>query len=440
MSLIGSISTAITGLVAQSTSLGNVSDNLANSSTVGYKTIGTNFSDLVSTAKVPDVGTGVRATPAYYNSQQGSLTSVTMETYLAVSGRGFFPVTVADPGGVQPTGDEVLYTRSGDFCLNNGGYLANSEGYCLMGWNVDSQTGTVNQGALVPISISELIEESVPTSHINYESNLPASVAVGTTPPDAKVTIYDDRPAEQIVNKNNEHDVTYSWEKTGQNEWGLTISAPGGGSPDFTTHATFTFDTNGKIISITSPDSTASLVAYDRNGEVVPVDSSDRKTASATLTFNLSYAGASAQTITAEFGKVTQFADTAVSLSAFDQNGVTAGSFTNININEDGYVSLNYSNGVSRIYYQVPLATFNAPEQLQRQTGTAFRITEASGDVAYNAAGTNGAGKMVSNALENSTVDIAQQFTVMIQAQQAYSANARTISTADSMLETLIMV
>jgi hypothetical protein len=93
--------------------------------------------------------------------------------------------------------------------------------------------------------------------------NLPASVAVGTTPPDAKVTIYDDRPASRSLSKTYEHDVTYSWEKTGQNEWGLTISAPGGGSPEFYDARDVHLLTRRQDFSITSTDSTASLVAYD---------------------------------------------------------------------------------------------------------------------------------------------------------------------------------
>ncbi len=435
MSLLNSISTSITGLYAQSACLSTVSDNLANASTTGYKTIGTNFSDLVSTDRVPDVGSGVRATPAYYNNLQGAISSSSFETYLAISGRGFFPVSLSS----DTSGTEVFYTRSGDFSLNNEGYLANSEGYSLMGWDVNPDTGAVSQ-TLTPIQISDLVENSVPTTQLYYEANLPATVDTGTVTDASNVTIYDDRAPEDIVSGNNEHEVSYSWEKTGQNEWELTVLAPGGGSPDYTAHATFTFDTNGKLVSITSADATASLVAYDSDGNVVPATSADRATASATLTFALAYAGASPQTITASFDKMTQFADSALEVTSFAQNGVTAGTFTNISINENGYVSLNYSNGVSRTYYQVPLAIFNAPEQLQKQNGTAFKMTDLSGAATYVGAGTSGAGTLVANAIENSTVDIADQFTTMIKAQQAYSANAKMISTADSMLETLVSI
>lgn len=410
MSLLNSISTAITGMTAQSASLANVSDNLANASTTGYKNIGTNFSDLVSTETALASGKGVRTTPVYYNNQQGSISTNSVSTYLAVSGRGFFPVTEEDSSGVQPAGGTVYYTRAGDFTLNSGGYLANSENYCLMGWAVDPTTGVVNP-ALVPVQITDFIDDPIATTAMDYDANLPASAATGYTAPSSLIDITD--------TVGTEHEVSYTWTKTGTNTWDLEVSAIGGGSPDFTGTATFTFGTDGHIASIASTDFAV---------------------AGTDISFPLTYAGAGTQTITAGFEEVTQFADTVVNVTSFTQNGIPTGTFGGTTIDASGFVSVNYSNGVSRIYYQIPLATFNSAENLQRKNGTAFIETTESGTAAYNAPGSNGAGKIVTNALEDSTVDIAGQFTIMIQAQQAYAANAKTISTADTMLQTLITI
>lgn len=389
--------------------MSNVSDNLANASTTGFKTIGTNFSDLVSVDRSPDVGSGVRSTPAYYNNLQGAISTSSIETYLAVSGRGFFPVALADSTGAVSS-SEVLYTRSGDFTLNSEGYLENSEGYNLMGWDVNPDTGTVSE-TLTPVQIASLMEDAVPTTQIYYEANLPASETVGYASSSNAVTIYD--------SAGESHEVSYSWEKIGTNLWELTVSAPDGGSPDFTGTAQFSFTTGGRIDTITNATGGLAVSGTD-------------------LTFTLNYSGAASMPLTASFGNVTQFADTTLTVSSFSQNGVGAGTFTSLSIDENGYLSLNYSNGVSRTYYEIPLAIFNAPEQLQREDGTAFHATDLSGAASYVAAGTDGAGKVIANALENSTVDIADQFTTMIKAQQAYSANAKMISTADSMLETLV--
>jgi len=411
LSLLNSISTAITGMTAQSASLANVSDNLANASTTGYKNIGTQFSDLVSTETVPTTGKGVRTAPVYYNNQQGSISTMNIETYLAVSGRGFFPVQVEDESGVQPAVSDVCYTRSGDFVMNRGGYLANSENYCLLGWTVDPATGIVNTSSLAPVQITDFTDDAVATATLGYEANLPSDAAVGYTTPASLVHIYDSLGVE--------HDVTYTWTKTGINAWDLTVSAPDAGSPDFTGTASYTFTTTGQVDTITSTDFT--------------VTGTD-------LGYTLNYAGAAAQPMISQFADLTQFADETISVVAFTQDGIPAGSFGSTTIDAGGFVSVNYNNGVSRVYFQIPLATFNSAENLQRKSGTAFTETEGSGAATYHAANSEGAGKIVTNALENSTVDIAQQFTIMIQAQQAYAANSKTITTADSMLQTLITV
>jgi flagellar hook protein FlgE len=101
---------------------------------------------------------------------------------------------------------------------------------------------------------------------------------------------------------------------------------------------------------------------------------------------------------------------------------------------------LNYDNGRSRTLFQIPLVQFNSPNNLQRIDGGAYSRTLESGTPRRSTAGSNGAGRLVSNTLEGSNVDIADEFTKMIQAQRVYSANARTITTTNSMLEEVINI
>ncbi len=423
MSLYVSISTAITGLTAQSRSLANVSDNLANTSTTGYKSIGTNFQDIVSSGGSDKTnGAGVRTTPAYYNGLQGSIAASNVETYMAISGRGFFSVFGEDENG-DPDTAKNYYTRSGDFTLDSDGRMKNSEGFFLTGWAVDPATGAVDKTTLVPIEIADIINTNIVTTALEYDANLPSSATTGTVTSASTVTVYD--------SEGEAHDVSYTWEKTATNTWRLTVSAPGAGSPDYTGTAIFTF-TDG-----TGVDTEGNRIPA---GRIDTITSTDFTVDGTNLSFSLSYPGATAMPLTASFGSVTQFADETITVSVFSQNGVPEGTFNGISIDKNGLFSINYDNGVSRTYYQIPLALFNAPEQLQRVSGTAFMITEASGTPNVVAAGTDGAGTLATNALENSTVDIADQFTIMIRAQQAYAANAKTITAADSMLKTLITI
>jgi len=415
-SLIGSVSTAVTGMIAQSNCLGNISDNLSNTSTTGYKSIGTNFMDIVASGSTEQVGHGAITRPVYYNNIQGPISTFNTETYMAIVGRGFFTVTETNTDGSSSSSGALCYTRCGDFKLNKDGLLENGSGYTLMGWAVDPATGILQQGTLVPVRFSEFVDRGVPTSRLWYEANLLSNAEVGTTTDDSRTTIYD--------SAGEPHEISYSWEKTGANTWDLTIRAAGGNNPgDFLATATFTFESSGENI-----------------GHVASITSSDCVVSGTTLSFPLSYAGAGTQTVTADFSRLTQFADTSMDVVSFAQNGAAAGSLKNVSVDENGFASINYDNGVIRTYYQIPVATFIAPEGLQRKTGGIFQESNISGSAVYSAAETSGAGKLVIGALENSTVDIADQFTRMIQAQRAYAANAKTVSIADAMLQTLVTI
>lgn len=426
MVLTVALSNALSGLNAQTRCISNISNNLANTSTTSYKACSTMFEDLVPASTGSNTG-GAASYTRYHNGRQGNLQTVSSDTYMAISGSGYFPVssaTVVDDGttATVTVGDETLYTRAGDFSLNAYGYMANQEGYYLMGWAVDPDTGAVATGTLVPVQLSEFIDQPVATTEVTYEANLPADGDVGLSPSASSKTIYDDTIPDELHPHSDEHDLTYQWTKTGTNTWDLSITAADGlgAGTDYTATLTFNFDTTGHIASI------------DDNGSAVTIDGTS-------VSFGLAFENATPQTVTCSFDGMTQFADQQnFTLSAFDQNGVPPGSFSKVGIDENGFVSIVYDNGQSSRFYQIPIATFLGEDYLDRAPGNAYRTTDSSGLASYSAPGTGGAGKIATNALENSTVDIAQEFTNMIAAQQAYSANARTISVADTMLQTLV--
>jgi len=121
-------------------------------------------------------------------------------------------------------------------------------------------------------------------------------------------------------------------------------------------------------------------------------------------------------------------------------NGTAFGNLTNIEVDEDGYVSAIFDNGVTRRIAQVAVATFSNPNGLKGVNGNAYRVTNESGTYSLKAPGEGGAGVIAPSTLEASTVDLSQEFTGLITTQRAYSASSKIITTADQMLEELLNI
>ena len=154
--------------------------------------------------------------------------------------------------------------------------------------------------------------------------------------------------------------------------------------------------------------------------------------------------GAGPQPITLNLGHfgqadgLTQYAGTTYSLRALSQDGVAPGSYSGVSMNSNGDVMVNYDNGQSRTVARVPIITFADANGLQRENGQAFQVTSASGAAQTTPSGTNGAGSLVTSSTESSNVDIATEFTKLIVAQRAYSANTKLVTTADELLQSTI--
>lgn len=220
MSIFGSLTTAISGLQAQSSALGHISDNIANSQTTGYKRVDTSFSSLVlqSNAAVHNPG-GVVARPSYANSVAGNIQTVDRTTNLAIRGQGFFSVSRLNEvnGSSVPT-DERFYTRDGSFELNKERILVNNAGYALNGYIYNEATGSFSTAA-TPIQVTADIDSPVPTKTIELRANLPTNPKEGQAIPPTTIQVYDATGTPR--------NITLGW-RPGQTDgaWRLTVDTP----------------------------------------------------------------------------------------------------------------------------------------------------------------------------------------------------------------------
>ncbi len=310
---------------------------------------------------------------------------------------------------------QPYFTRAGDFQLDKNGYLVNSEGDYLNGWSINA-AGQVDQTSLQPIQVNQAAAAPVATSTLDLSANLPPSA--GTTPTTSTVTIYDAQ--------GQSHQLTFTFTSSGTNDWTLGVTDDSGNTIGT---AALTFAPDGTLASVTqggTSTSTAGAPATLNLNTVYPVNGGGTQQVQLSL-------GAIGQTT-----GLTQFAGSDYSVRGITQNGVPPGSFSGITTTTSGAIVANYDNGQSRTIAQVPIITFASPDSLQRQNGAAFTATLASGDPLAQDAGTNGAGSIVTSSVEASNVDISSEFSKLIVAQRAYSANAKIVTTADDMLQDTI--
>jgi flagellar hook protein FlgE len=422
MSLFGSMTTAISGLQAQSRALGHVSDNLANSQTVGFKRTDTNFTDMLSTSGPSLHAPGsVLARPAFTHSLQGTIEQVENPIGLAIGGQGFFSVAQSR-GFVNglPTFDErQFFTRAGDFRMDRDGFLVNGSGYFLQGWPVNQQTGAPDRTVIQPIRVAQQVFNPVATSTMEIAANLPAlaPVANGATPESytTQIQVYDS------LGKRHALTLGFAQDPGGAaNTWRLSLTpAPVGGALD----VPIVFGPNGTMQSF--------------NGNAGVTDTP------VSLSFDMDF-GQGNQPITLNLGRfgvaqgLTQFAGAQFALRNAQQNGVPPGAYSGLSMRDNGDVAVNYDNGQSRVIFRVPIVAFSDPNKLQRLDGQAFMRTIESGEARVTDVASNGVGKLVVGALERSNVDIASEFTKLIVAQRAYTANTRVVTTSDEMLQETI--
>jgi flagellar hook protein FlgE len=467
MSINSALLTGVSGLLAQSSALAAISDNIANANTVGYKAEQTAFSDMVANSSAYgdyDSG-GVLAQTQQLVTQQGNLQQTGSNTDLAIKGNGFFVTTsTADP----TVTDTRNFTRAGSFTVDANGNLMNAAGGYLQGWPVNAD-GTIT---IDPSSVASLQTVNVggaggsggavsPTTQIGINANLnsaqtvdadastyntgansmaayAASGGASGTKPDFTVAI----PVSD--SQGGQHTLSLDVLKTGPNTWQAELVAPAtttGASPSSTVNAadglvasgTLSFDANGNLIpsasSLTDADGNNILGSNPSSTLDVDWNSALGLESPQKVSLNLSNA----------LGGITQVSADSVTQSV-STNGTQFGNLTSVTIDDQGYVTAAYDNGVTRKIAQVAVATFQNPDGLTSTSGDNYQVSTASGTYNLKAAGEGGAGTISPSTLEASTVDLSQQFAGLIVTQQAYAASTKILTTADQMLQQLISI
>jgi flagellar hook protein FlgE len=423
MSLLTALSSGTTGLEASSFELSVVGDNIANSNTIGFKAGRAAFEDALSQTLIGGsggIGLGARLESVQKILTQGALSSTGLATDLALQGKGFFAVR-----GNHNGQDGTFFTRAGQFTIDRDGFLVTLEGLRVQGFPADP-AGIVSgvPGDLLVGNASALPRA---TTSISVKANLQADAAVpaawdplnpGTTSNfSTSVAVYD--------TLGTAHSTQVFFRKSALGAWEWHAMADGGGLTGGTAgqlteiaSGTLAFDAQGRLQSITQASS------FNPLGAVNPQP----------LTFDFGDPVATGGTGVAG---VTQFA--AASTTTFiGQDGYGSGQLTSIRIDSEGLVAGIFSNGQQRVLGVVGIAAFSAPDQLERVGGNLYLQTPSSGQPALGTAGAGGRGSIASGALEQSNVDLAEQFVRLIAAQRAFQANSKTVTTADQLLAELI--
>lgn len=482
MSINSALLAGVSGLTANSAALAAISQNIANVNTVGYKRSAAEFSTVIN-SQVQGAGYsagGVLANARHYTSQAGQLQRTTSNTDLGIAGQGFFVVT-EKAENLQVT-DARLFTRAGAFRVDNLGYLRNTSGLYLQGWPVDSEgnitTDPSDLNRLRTINVGSVGGTAEPTTRVQLNANIKSSQAVSAEAADAAAVppganAYDpatnsmamwDPETGLGVKPDFELTIPVSDSKGGQrtlavsflksatpNQWYAEVRAIP--ASDVVTGAGLT---NGQIKT--------GIVAFTQDGRLdvdamaaLGAQALFTDPAAASLTFGSSDSAAPAagevnwapglgiddQTLsfdlTAAAGGLTQY-DSASVVQAVLTNGTAFGNLSEVKIDETGFVTAIFDNGVTRRIAQIAIATFPSPDNLLEASGNAFRVSQGSGTYNLKTAGSGGAGTIGSSQLEASTVDLSAEFTGLITTQRAYSASSKIITTADEMLAELISI
>jgi flagellar hook protein FlgE len=440
MGIFDALTTAVSGLQAQSFALQNISGNIANSQTIGYKETDTAFDALVSQAALNEqTAGGVFASSVATNSVQGTIQNETVPTDMAIDGNGYFVVTqAAGVSGTTPTFSGVNdYTRRGDFQMDANGYMVNGAGYYLMGIPLDPASGAATTSSPTVLQFGNNFLPAQATTNMTYAANLPSAPATGVLDttgysstalgPGGTVEGVD---ATSFTNGSLDGGSVTAYDALGnpvnvQFRWAET---QGGSSPQW------------QLFYQTSNATSGTTVAWQNAGTTFTFNSSgvltSPNTGNLTLS-NLTVNGDSVGNVTLNFGSnITQFATSSgnVQVNNLTQNGFAAGSLQSLSV-ANGQIVGSFSNGQTVALADVSVATFNGQNWLQPLQGEAFAATPEAGNPNFG-----GTGNVVGSSLEASNVDIATQFSQLIVAQQAYSANARVMTTANQMIQSLLQV
>ncbi|CDW95356.1 MULTISPECIES: flagellar hook protein FlgE [unclassified Thiomonas] len=407
--------TALSGLQAASTDLQVMGNNIANASTVGFKSSNAQFADTYAAAiagtspQYGQVGIGTSVATVAQQFSQGNIESTSNPLDVAINGSGFFQFNY---------NGATVYGRNGQFQLDQNGYIVDAAGGQLIGTPAVSGVLTGGSGplqitttTLAPKATTSgtlglnLNASSTPiSSGTTFNINDPTSYNYSTT-----ATVYDSLGTSHLLTTyyaltsgstdGQKWNVYYSVDGTTSSGSGITSGGP----------LTIQFTSTGAISGTAS-------------GTIGPLSWAD---------------GASGSTIALNFAGSTNYNATSV-VNSLTTDGSSVGQLSNLSIDPSGVVFGRYTNGQSAKLGLITLTNFKAPQGLQRLGNNYFVPTYASGQPLTGQPGGGGLGVLQSSAVEQSNVDLSSQLVNLIVAQQAYQANAQTIKTQNQVVQTLL--
>ena len=405
-----SFTTPLSGLNAQSNALNVIGNNIANANTVGFRSSEITFMDVYENASgvringagnTRQIGNGVQTSAVHNNFTQGNVVESTSSLHAAISGDGFFALRNVD--------GTSSFTRAGDFTVSNEGFLVTANGAQVQGYLAED--GVLPQDAVlasIQIPIGETLSPKISTEG-TFRMNLDADSQTGSTFY-AAMQVYDSRGSAHTL------DMTFTRQADGSFNMepsldGDPAEASIDGAPSAAGPFSFAFDTDGNLTAPTSlqilPDQAqldgATLPSVDINLRETNPDGSPGA-------FN-----------------ITSFAlPSAVSSTL--QDGLPAGELSTAVVDASGMIFGVFSNGQSRVVGQYAVARFNSNAALQRTGSSTFAETLASGQPTIGAPGTGGRGIIAGGSLEQSNVNITNEFVDLIEAQRGFQANSRVIA------------
>jgi len=415
-----SFSTALSALNATATAIDVVGNNLANLNTPGFKTNVVYFRDLVTQS----LGAGLGETQVGFGTgrpltirqfTQGAIQSSTGLLDAAVQGDGFFVTRNGQ--------NNMLYTRAGNFQVDDAGNLKTNTGEFVQGWtSLNTSTGVLDtNGAigdiLVPVGAAK---QPVASSQFTLDLNLNSSAAADATSQfSGTIKVYD--------SLGTTHVLTVHFQKSAANEWAYNTTMPGeeisggtAGTPFDISGASgsLTFGSDGQL---TSP-APGSPIGFDIPG--LATGASDIH-----LDWNpFTSAGA---------GRITQFGQPSAP-SASSQNGSAAAQLIRVGLADGGKMLAQYSDGQQVVFGQVAMAGVRNPDSLIAAGNNNYQASALTATPAIGLPNQGGRGDIVGGAIESSTVDIAREFTNLIVLQRGYQANSRVITTVDELSQETI--
>ena len=421
-----SFNTSLSGLSAASQDLNVVSNNVANSSTVGFKMSRAEFADVYAVSAFGSssnaIGSGVLLSRVAQQFNQGNLEFTENTLDLAISGQGFFALTP------NMTSSEKVYTRAGNFGVDDNGFVVSSTKQYLQVYPVNAN-GTVTSTSLsstMPLRLPASAGTPAATTQVDVGMNLPADAvnldpllfdpAVASTyTASTSLTVYDS------LGNNHIATMYYVKDQTAPNQWanylymdGAPVDIAGGtAGAGGQVYATLNYTNAGAYIGST-PDPVTSAAIPLTNG-------------SNPMTLTLNYANNSPTQYASPFAVVT-----------LDQDGYTAGRLSGIDISDVGVVRANYTNGQSVALGKIALVSFSNEQGLRQLGGTSWAESLESGPALGGEAGTGSLGLIQSGALESSNVDLTAELVKLITAQRNFQANSKAIETHSAITQTIM--